>query len=73
MSKPKKLGIFVVTYELLGQQMDLPKGHKVVDVICPNESRRRQALEVVVKGPRLMDTYEGETIAFMNPAVLRDE
>lgn len=73
MGEMKKLGIFIVTHELLGQQMDLPKGHKVVGVICPDKSRRRDAIEVIVEGPRMMATHEGAEIMIMAPRILGDE
>lgn len=62
----KQLGIFRVSYELIGELLSIPKEHKIIDVICGRDDRHAQVFSVVVSGDKMTKTYEGNQIVYLN-------
>jgi hypothetical protein len=61
----KQLGIYRVSYELLGQFLDLDEDHEVVDVFSSHIERKQNLIGVKVKGPLMYDTPEGTETAWV--------
>ena len=66
----KQLGILKVSYELMGEYLEIPEGHVITDIICDRNSRESQTLTVVISGSEMVLTPEGAPLTYLTPTHL---
>ena len=61
----KQIGIYQITYELLGKFLNLDEDHKVIDVLSSHVERKRNLIGVKVSGPCMPQNPEGQEIQWV--------
>ena len=61
----KQLGIYRVSYELLGEFLKLDSDHKVIDVFASHIERKQNVIGIKVEGPRMIKTPESQEVTWV--------
>ena len=62
--KIKQLGVFQISYELLAELIGLDDSHRVVNIFHEEDEKKAQIIGVVVEGPEMFKTPEGNQLCW---------
>ncbi len=70
----KKLACIRITYEKLAELLKISSKSEIIDIFAAADDRRRQSFDVVIRGEKGKEVFEGKEIPFFNyEYFIRDE